>query len=85
MHWMQAAILHLLLVIRLLANLPEKVYGHFGKRNRLVVSRISLSSVRWWPEYADTSSRRKLFLEHQSTLAHGDIKKSFCVYTDASH
>lgn len=84
MQWMRMGIPEFSSLVRPLAELLEIVYGRVGKRTRLAAGRVNLLSVGWCTDHEDASLRCKEALENQVTLAHVDIDKRLCVYTDAS-
>lgn len=84
MQWMRSAIPAFSVVIRPLSEFLEKVYNATGKRTRQAAARILLSTLDWGKTEQDAFDRCKAAVEQQVTLAHRDISRRLCVYTDAS-
>lgn len=66
-----------------LSKFLEKVYQKVGTRTRLAVARFQLIPLGWGPIEQDAFNNCKYVLAHHVTLAHRDVYKRLCVYTDA--
>lgn len=83
MQWMRNAIPNFSNLVRPLMELLEIVYERAGKRTKISSAKIKLSEIGWSQEHRLVFEQCKAALANQVTLAHRDVSKRLCVYTDA--
>ena len=84
LQWVKSTIPNFTSLIMPLQELLEKAYASSGKRTKRKVSRVCLQTLGWNDYHAQAFQACKDALAKRVTLAHRDIEKRLCVFTDAS-
>eukprot|EP00171_Calliarthron_tuberculosum_P000872 IDg872t1 len=83
-NWMRSAIPDFNRIIAPLSELIERVHKLSKKRTKKSASRIHLESAGWSNEHTSSFVRIKEAIKNAVTLAHIDMAKIRCLFTDAS-